>query len=444
MSTKPSSTSLVERDRATLIHPHRGPGSDSVFVQSGRGCTVTDTTGREYLDCTAGGLWTSLVGHGRPELSEAAAKSMTELGYFCSFFEYGNEDSVALGERLIRLGGGRLNKVVYTSGGSEGIEIALKTARLAFSNKGQEERSWVLSRKLGYHGIGYGGSSATSWDWLGGVGPKLAKFHHLTTPWPYHEELYRGSDPTDYLVSELADTIKTIGGDQIAAFIGEPVMGVAGVLVPPEDYWPQVQALLKEHGILLILDEVVTGFGRLGSWFGAHHYGLDPDIIVTAKGMSSGYFPLGALLLTDELAAAVSDGEHGYPLGYTYNGHPTGVAVGLANLDILENEQLPQRAKRVGGFLQEQLATLTDIPVVGEVRGIGLMAAVEVVADRSRRTPHSGVEDATARLRREFGVIARPGIGSNLILSPPLVITEEEIVRCVEAIRSVLSDLRLD
>ncbi|GAB3200195.1 aminotransferase class III-fold pyridoxal phosphate-dependent enzyme [Nocardioides hungaricus] len=443
MTTTKSAVSLAERDRTALIHPHRGPGSESVFLQRGRGCIVTDADGRDYLDCTGGGLWANLIGHGRAELSRAAAEAMERLGFFCSFFEFGNETSVALAEKLLRLAGGRLGKVVYTSGGSEGIEIALKTARLAFSNQGQDDRAWVLSRKLGYHGVGFGGSSATSWDWLGGVGPQLAKFHHLTTPWPYHEELYHGSDPTDYLVSELAATIDRIGGEQIAAFIGEPVMGVAGVLVPPPDYWPQVQALLKQHGILLILDEVVTGFGRLGSWFGAHHFGLDPDIIVTAKGMSSGYFPLGAILMTDEVGSAVSTGDHGYPLGYTYNGHPTGTAVGLANLDILEREQLPQRAKSVGEFLQGELAALSDLPVVGDVRGVGLMAAVEVVSDRTSRAPHPGVEDAAARLRRDFGVIARPGIGSNLILSPPLVITEEQIVRCVDALRAVLADMSL-
>ncbi len=242
--------------------------------------------------------------------------------------------------------------------------------------------------------------------------------------------------PTSSL-AELEETIETIGPDKIAAMLGEPIMGVGGMLVPPDDYWPRVSALLRKHGILLIFDEVVTAYGRVGEWFAAQYFGVDPDIIVTAKGITSGYIPLGAVLVSDQVAEVLGR-DHGFPMGYTYNGHPTAAAVALANLDIIERDGLLQAAKDVGSYLHDGLRSLLDLEIVGEVRYVGMMHAVELVADRESREPlPMGDPLLPDVIRRETGVIVRD-CAHNLVLSPPLVMTRAEVDRTVEAMRSVL------
>jgi PLP-dependent transaminase len=410
-------------------------------IASGRGCRLTDADGREYLDAT-GGLWLAQVGHGRAELAEKAAEQMRRIEYFTSFWEFTNEPAIRLAERLVSLAPDPIARAYFTSGGSEGDDAAIKMARLYFHRRGQPQRTWILSRDGAYHGSAYGGGSATGLSvYRDGFGPLLPDVHHLTPPWPYRTELFDGRDPTDFLIDELEDAIERIGPDKIAAFIGEPVMGVAGMLVPPDDYWPRVQEVLGRHGILLILDEVVTAYGRIGEWFAAQHYGLEPDIIVTAKGISSGYVPLGANLVSAEVADTLA-ADGGFPHGYTYNGHPTACAVGLANLDIIERENLLDAAKSTGAYLLDGLTTLQQIEVVGEVRGIGMMFGIELVADREARTPLPAPSVPLPDvLRRETGVIVR-NCGHSLVLSPPLVLSQSEADRIVEALGSVLRRVR--
>ena len=266
----------------------------------------------------------------------------------------------------------------------------------------------------------------------------LPHVEHVTPPWPYRADLYNGQDPTDFLIAELEATIERIGAQNIAAMVGEPIMGVGGMLVPPDDYWPRVAALLKKNGILLVFDEVVTAYGRVGEWFAAQHFGVEPDIIITAKGITSGYIPLGAVLVTEEIAEVLGR-DFGFPMGYTYNGHPTAAAVALANINIIEEEGLLDRAKKIGEYLHEGLRSLLDLPIVGEVRYVGMMHAVELVADKDTREPLPMLQPMLPDvIRRETGVIVRD-CGHNLVLSPPLIMTEEEADRCVEAMRSVLS-----
>jgi putrescine aminotransferase len=270
----------------------------------------------------------------------------------------------------------------------------------------------------------------------------LPHVRHLTPPWPYRSELFDGRDPADFCLDELERTIDEIGGDRIAAMIGEPIMGVGGMLVPPDDYWPRVRELLSAHGILLIFDEVVTAFGRTGSWFGAQHFGVEPDLIVTAKGITSGYVPLGAVLLSAELAEVLGR-DHGFPVGFTYNGHPTACAVALRNLEIIEREGLLERARSTGDFLLNELTALEDLPVVGEVRGVGMMLGIELVSDKETRTPismHSAPHDV---IRRETGVLVRD-CAHTLVLSPPLVMTEAEAGEVVAAVRAVLERVQPD
>jgi PLP-dependent transaminase len=428
---------LATADRAHIIHPYLPTSTEErVIMVAGDGCNLTDAEGRDYLDAT-GGLWLAQVGHGRQELAAAAAAQIEQLEYFTSFWEFSNDRAIELAQRLTGLAPGRLDHVYFTSGGSEGNEAAIKMARYHHHRRGESDRTWILSRDKAYHGIGYGSGTATGYDFYHtGFGPMLPHVRHLTPPWPYRSELFNGADPTDFCLAELEQTIDELGADRIAAMIGEPIMGVAGMIVPPNDYWPRVAELLQSHGILLIMDEVVSAYGRVGEWFAASRFGVEPDLITTAKGITSGYIPLGAVLVADHVAESLGR-EDGFPMGFTYNGHPTACAVALGNLGIIEREGLLDRALQVGGHLLAGLETLSDLEIVGEVRGVGMMLAVELVADRETREPLPDAEQLQDIIRRETGVIVR-NCAHSLVLSPPLVMTEGEADRVVEAMRSVL------
>jgi len=429
---------LEASDRAHIIHPYLPAATDErVIMTRGKGSSLWDVQGREYLDAT-GGLWLAQIGHGRAELAGVAAEQIGTLEYFTSFWEFSNDKAIALAQRLSDISPAHLNHVYFTSGGSEGNEAAIKMARYFHFRNDQPDRNWIIARRNSYHGIAYGGGTASGFDvYHEGFGPMLPHVAHVTPPWPYRTELYDGQDPTEFLIAELEATIETIGADKIAAMVGEPIMGVGGMLVPPDDYWPRVSALLRKHGILPIFDEVVTAYGRVGEWFAAQYFGVDPDIIVTAKGITSGYIPLGAVLVADRVAEALGR-DHGFPMGYTYNGHPTAAAVALANLDIIEREGLLHAAKDLGSYLHDGLRTLLDLEIVGEVRYVGMMHAVELVADRETREALPMLQPMLPDvIRRETGVIVRD-CAHNLVLSPPLIMTRDEADRVVAAMRSVL------
>jgi adenosylmethionine-8-amino-7-oxononanoate aminotransferase len=443
ISTKPRPAELaqwLEGDLAHLIHPHLPPDQRGrMIIDTGEGCTIRDVEGREYLDATGGGLWANLVGHGRRELAEAARHELARLGFFCTYWDFSNPPAIELAGRLAGMAPPGLDRVFFTCGGSEGIEVAVKMARLHHHRGGKLGKDWILSRRQSYHGIGHAGSSATDFEWLrDGYGPQLPLFAQLTPPWPYRTELYDGADPTEFLVAELEAKIDEIGAERIAAMIGEPVMGVGGLLVPPDDYWPRISEVLRRNDILLILDEVVTGYGRFGQWFAQQHYGVTADVVVTAKGITSGYFPFGAVLLSTEVGERIASDEHGFSLGFTYTGHPAGAAVAMANLDLIESEQLRHRAPVLGRRLLDALTPLRELGVVGDIRGAGLLAAVELVQDRGSREPMPTLDSVTEALRSDHGVIVRAAMNSSLVLSPALVITDEEIKRCAAALASVL------
>ncbi len=435
---------LKAADRARIIHPYL-PGSvdERVVMTEGSGLRLTDAEGRSYLDAT-GGLWLAQIGHGREEVARAAYEQMSKLEYFTSFWEFSNDRAIELATKLTSIAPEGLGHVYFTSGGSEGNEAAIKMARYYHHRRGESSRTWILARNKAYHGIGYGGGSATGFPvYHEGFAPMMPHVSHLTPPWPYRSELYGGQaetpeQVTDFLIAELEQRIAEIGPGNIAAMLGEPIMGVGGMLVPPADYWPRVREVLDRHGILLILDEVVTAYGRTGSWFAAQHFGVRPDIIVTAKGITSGYIPLGALLVGDHVAEVLLR-DHGFPMGYTYNGHPVACAVALENLDIIEREGLLARATEIGGFLHRELeAQLGDLPVVGEIRSVGMMLAVELVADRTTREPLPMLQPLLPDvIRRETGVIVRD-CAHSLVLSPALIMTEAEAKEAVDAMRQVL------
>ncbi len=440
-----SAVDWAKLDRRRILHPNLpGAVDERVVMVEGRGCRLYDADGREYLDAT-GGLWLAQVGHGRQELANVAAQQMSELEYFTSFWEFSNPRAIELADRLVSLAPTPIGRAYFTSGGSEGIDAAIRMARLFHHRRGNPQRTGILARRHAYHGIAYGGGTATGFPIMHeGMGPMLPGVEHLTPPWSYRTELFHGQDPTDYCIRELRETIERIGPGTIAAMLGEPIMGVGGMIDPPADYWPRVAEVLREYGILLILDEVVTAYGRIGLWFAAQHYGIEPDVIVTAKGITSGYIPLGAVLVSSEIAGVLEQ-DHGFPIGYTYNGHPTACAVASANLDIIERESLLERAVTIGDYLGEQLRPLEELPIVGQVRQIGMMLAVELVRDKDSRDPllplcQPKVADV---IRRETGVIVRGGQHA-LVLSPPLILSEEEAKEIGNSLRIVLERLGPD
>lgn len=435
---------MIQRDRDILLHPYLPDSvSERVVMVKGDMCQLWDIEGREYLDAT-GGLWLAQVGHSRSEIAKAAFEQMETLEYFTSFWEFSNNRAIELADRLVSLAPKGIDRVYFTSGGSEGNEAAIKMARYYHWRRGEKDRSWIIARDKAYHGIAYGGGTATGFDiYHDGFGPMMPNVEHVTAPWPYRQGLFAGQDPCDFLLNELEETINRIGPSKIAAMIGEPIMGVGGMLVPPENYWTRVEALLRSHGILLIFDEVVTAYGRTGEWFASQYFGVTPDITVTAKGITSGYSPLGALLMTGEVGAVLGS-DTGFPMGYTYNGHPTACAIALANLEIIERDGLLKRATEIGDYLNSRLEELLELPIVGEVRHVGMMLAVELVADKESRTPLPMLQPMLPDIiRRETGVIVRD-CAHNLVLSPPLVMTHQEADRAVDAMRSVLERTKAD
>jgi adenosylmethionine-8-amino-7-oxononanoate aminotransferase len=416
---------LQALDMAHIVHPHQiiGAPSEPTVITRGLGAKVWDAAGKEYIDGTCG-LWQCAVGHGRKELADAAALQSASLEFYASFWDFSNAPSIQLAARLAELTQGRLSHVHYTSGGSEGNGTAIKLARLAWENAGAGERDVILTRHGAYHGSGSGASlAATGLPALrAGYDPLPTGFEFLSKPHPRT----LGPDGLDGLIEELTSTIERVGPEKIAAFIGEPIMGVAGVIVPPDGYWKRVEAVLRSYDILFIFDEVITAFGRLGHWFAADRFGIEPDMIVTAKAMTSGYFPFGAVLIGDRPMELLDGAMLRH--GLTYNGHPVGAAVALANLDIIEREGLLDRVRETGAHLGSRLADLERLPAVAEVRGDGLMWALEF-------------EDADAaelaRTMRDRGVIVR-GMEHRIMLSPPFVIERDDVDRLVDVIADVV------
>lgn len=420
-------THLADLDMAHILHPHATVGQEvpPFIVARGKGAVIWDIEGKAYIDGTCG-LWQCAVGHGRDELAEVAAKQMRTIEFYPSFWDFSNEPAIRLAARLAELAPDGLETVFYTNGGSEGIETAIKLARLAWHTRGMTERKVILSRKAAYHGVASASLAATGIPPLKeGFSPLPSGFVHLTTP----HALALGANATDILVDEMERTIAEIGADHIAAFIGEPVLGVGGMIPPPAGYWERVQEVLRRHDILLILDEVVTAFGRTGYWFGAERYQIKPDIIVTAKALTSGYIPFGAVLIGDRVLDLL-DGA-AFRHGFTYNGHPVGAAVALANLEIIKREGLLERAIEMGAYMLDRLKPLEHLPHVAEVRGVGLMLGVEL---------REGDASPVARGARERGVIVR-ATGQKIVLSPPLVIEREQIDQIAEVLGQELRAL---
>jgi adenosylmethionine-8-amino-7-oxononanoate aminotransferase len=398
-----------------------------ISIVGGHGSTVVDAAGREYLDAIAS-LWYCNVGYGRAELADAAAAQMRELAAFHTFEYYTNPPAEALCHRIAGLAPMPGAKVFLTpGGGSDAVDTAAKLARAYWRACGQPDRQVIISRSHAYHGMNAYGTS------LGGIPANSEAFTPLVglveqVPWDDAEALDK--------------TIESVGPGRVAAFFCEPVIGAGGVYPPPPGYLPAVRDICRRHEVLFVADEVITGFGRVGDWFASGRFALDPDLITTAKGLSSGYLPIGAVLVAEHVAEPFwrPGSAEVFRHGYTYSGHPAAAAVALANLDLIERERLVERVAELEPVLAAALRPLAAHPLVCEVRaGTGLLGAVEISPDSRAADPRIGQRLVLAA--RERGVLTRLLRGVALQVSPPFVITEAEIARVAEAFAGALDDV---
>ncbi len=442
-----NTSDLVERDLAHLLHPvtnlqrHRKQGP--VILVRGEGVHVWDSNGKQYIDGFAG-LWNVNVGHGRKELAEVAREQMSELAYQPTFYGLSTAPAINLATKLAGIIPG-FNYFHLTSGGSESNETAFKIARYYWSLSGQPQKVKIISRQSGYHGVAMGALAATGMPaYHTDFGPLTPGFVHISAPDPYRSGAGLSEEAfVAKLANELEELIKHEGADTIAGFIGEPVQGAGGVIVPPADYWNVIIPILKRHNILLIADEIITGFGRLGTMFGMQYYNFQPDIISLAKGITSGYIPLGAVGISDEIMQCISEPDRLFMHGFTYSGHPVACAVGLRNIAILEDENLAANAAARGKQLEQDLAPLLQHPHVGIVRVKGLMARVDVVSDKASRqkfTPDREMGYSIQAATRSRGLIVRAS-DEGITVSPPLSISAAETDTMINIIGEALYEV---
>jgi adenosylmethionine-8-amino-7-oxononanoate aminotransferase len=438
-----ANAALLARDAAHLIHPLHSREVHShghVWVR-GEGAYLFDVNGERYLDGLSG-LWNVTAGHGRTELVEAAARQMSELAYASGYAGSSNLRAIELAERLSAVTYPHINRFYFTSGGGEASDSNFKMARYYWKLKGKPEKVKVISRQWGYHGVTLAAMSATGmsayWPMFE---PRVPGFLHIPSPYPYRYRAPAGVSQGVAAADELEKAILREGPDSVAMFIAEPVQGAGGVIVPQDDYFARIREICDEYQVLLVADEVITGFGRTGKLFGLEHWGVHPDMIQFAKGITSGYFPLGGIGISDEIAAAMDAAGTAWMHAYTYSAHPVGCAVALATLDIVQREDFPGLAARKGArFLGGLREMLSDHPHVGDVRGLGLMCAVELVEDKATKAefdPAAKVGPRVLTAALERGLFSRVR-GDVFCLAPPLVTPDDELERMVEILRDAI------
>ncbi|WP_018897972.1 aspartate aminotransferase family protein [Rhizobium sp. 2MFCol3.1] len=447
------SNSLPQIDVTSTLHPYtdarRHEEIGPMVIEKGEGIYVYDADGNRYIEGLAG-LWSVAVGFNEPRLVDAAAQQMAKLPYYHTFSHKAHEPSIRLAEKLVEMTPDNLTRVFYTSSGSEANDTVVKMIWYMNNALGRPNKKKFLARNKGYHGITIASGSLT------GLPNNHRDFdlpaipvRHLTCPHFYRFGMPGETEAefTQRLIAEAEAAILEEGPDTIAAFIGEPLMAAGGVMEPPAGYWQGIEAVCRKYDILLVADEVINGFGRLGSSFGAVHYGFTPDIMVTSKQITSSYMPLAAIVFSEEIYNAIADNTHKigtFGHGFTASGHPVATAVGLENLKIIEERDLIGNAARMGKRMQEGLRGFSDHPLVGEVRGVGLIAGLELVADKTTRAsyPQPGRVGAMAfAAGHKHGLIVR-AIGDTIALCPPLIITEDQVDDMVKRVGLILDDTK--
>jgi adenosylmethionine-8-amino-7-oxononanoate aminotransferase len=438
---------LIKDDQDHLIHPLHHPSEHlepMVYVR-GRGAMVTDIQGRDYIDGLAG-LWNVNVGHGREELGKAAADQMGELAYYSCYTGSSNIPAIQLADKLMEIAPKNMQAVFFTSGGAESNESAFKTARFYWKAKGKPDKTKIISRFNAYHGVTLQAMSATGmapyWKMFE---PRVPGFIHIPTCYPYRQEGAKPGETAGQTAARLLEeAILREGPDTVAAFIAEPIHGGGGVIYPTDDYFPLVRQVCDRHQVLFIADEVITGFCRTGKWFAMEHWNVNPDILSFAKGVSSGYLPLGGIMVSKAIKETMDSVklEDRWMHAYTYSGHPTCCAVGIKNLEIMEKERLWERSAVMGKRLHEGLhAAFDDHPNLGDIRsGKGLLAAVELVEDQATKKMFDPEKKVGPRLMQEMtkrGLVTRARMES-IFFSPALVITEAQLDRMISITRDAV------
>jgi len=430
---------LQALDAAHHLHPFTAGDELAAkgvrVITKANGVTLTDSDGKEMLDAMAG-LWCVNIGYGRDELAEAAYAQMKQLPYYNTFFQTTHVPAISLAKQIADLAPGDLNHVFFASSGSEANDTNIRLVRHYWAAQGKPDKKVIISRTNAYHGSSMGSGS------LGGMsamhaqgGLPIADISHIGQPNWYAEG--GDMDPDEFgliRARELEAKIEELGEDKVAAFIAEPIQGAGGVIIPPESYWPEIQRICDAHEILLIADEVITGFGRTGHWFGSQALNIRPDIMTIAKGVTSGYLPLGGSIVSDPVAAVIN-GAGDFNHGYTYSGHPVACAVALENLRILAEEKIVERVHDVTGpYLAAKWATLADHPLVGEARSYGMVATLSLTPDKAARANFANAGAVGTRCRDacfDNGLVMR-AVGDRMIISPPLVISPDEIDTLVD------------
>ena len=438
---------LQALDAAHHMHPFTNGGELAAkgarVITRAKGVWLTDSEGNDILDAM-GGLWCVNVGYGREELAEVAARQMRELPYYNTFFQTTHVPAIALAQRLAELAPGDLNHVFFAGSGSEANDTNIRMVRTYWAEKGKPSKQIIISRKNGYHGSTVASGS------LGGMsamhaqgGLPIPNIHHINQPhwWAEGGEM----SPEEFGLArarELEQAIAELGEDNVAAFIAEPIQGAGGVIVPPETYWPEIQRICDAHEILLIADEVICGFGRTGQWFGSQTMNIRPDIMTVAKGLSSGYAPISASIVSDGVAEVLNGCEFNH--GYTYSGHPVAAAVALENLRLLDEEGIVERAGReTAPYLKAKWQSLTDHPLVGEAKIVGLMGSIALTPHKESRAKFASDPGTVGFICRErcfANNLVMRHVGDRMIISPPLVISQAEIDTLIERARRSLDE----
>jgi putrescine---pyruvate transaminase len=449
--TKLSAAELKTENALHLLHPmgHPGTARDAPpdIIARGDGSWIWDVDGHRLVD-GVGGLWCANLGFGRKEIRDAIVAQLDELPFYNTFRGATHPRAIELSQRLVNLmAADGVAAVHFSSGGSDAVDGALKLARQYWKLRGQGDRTKFISLRQGYHGVHFGGMSVNgNTGFRRAYEPLLPGCFHVETPWLYRNPFTQDPEKLGQICAELLEReIIFQGPDTVAAFIAEPVQGAGGVIVPPANYWPLVRQICDRHGVLLIADEVVTGFGRTGHLFGTRLWGVKADLWCLAKGISSGYIPLGATAVSANVMAPFNSGD---PVlgtinhGYTYGGHPVAAAAALATLDVLEREDIPARAAREGEYFLARLHAMEKrFRLVGDVRGVGLMAGIELVADKSTRKPFARGAPELARVHRE--TYKRGGMirlsGATIILSPALTIERSQIDLLCDALEGAFA-----
>jgi 4-aminobutyrate--pyruvate transaminase len=443
------------RDVAYQLHAYTNARSHQqagpLVIERGEGPYVFDAAGKRYLEAMAG-LWSVGLGFSEKRLVDAAHRQMQALPFYHTFASRSHAPSIDLAEKLVKMAPVPMSKVFFTNSGSEANDTVLKLIAYRSNSLGQPQRKKVISRMRGYHGVTIASASLTglpnnhrSFDL------PLPNILHTGSPHHYKDGAPGESEEAfaTRRAEELDALIQKEGPDTIAAFFGEPVMGAGGVIVPPATYWEKIQAVLNKYDILLVADEVICGFGRTGKMFGCETYNIKPDVLVVSKQITSSYFPFSAIIMNDRMFEPIADESNKIGVlghGFTAGGHPVGSAVALENLKIIEERGLVAHAAEIGAYMQGRLRKLADHPLVGEVRGVGLIAAVELVLDKSRKvaaTTPGALGGVASRLLLERGIISRNMLDA-LAICPPLIVTKVQIDELVDGIAGMLEDLKAE